>query len=151
MSGRGQQVDMIAHQHVAMNGDVMRARGIAQAIEIESSVLCGGKHRRAIVAALHDVQDGTGVVEAWLAGHAVSVPQSAIARLIRKSSLTLHIHRWRAFFGRFPRSIALISPLAISRLTSAAPPTNTPFTNTIGKVGHPVHILRALRRRQGPK
>ena len=40
------------------------------------------------------------------------------------------------------------SPLLISRPRSSAPPTKTPLTNTIGKVGHPVHIFNALRRRQ---
>ena len=40
------------------------------------------------------------------------------------------------------------SPLAINRATSSAPPTSTPLTNTIGKVGQPDHIFNALRRRQ---
>ncbi len=40
------------------------------------------------------------------------------------------------------------SPLTIRRCRSLAPPTSTPLTNTIGKVGQPVHIFRALRLRQ---
>jgi len=42
------------------------------------------------------------------------------------------------------------SPLAISVSISSAPPTSVPLTNTIGKVGQPVHIFSALRRRQSP-
>jgi hypothetical protein len=45
----------------------------------------------------------------------------------------------------------LSSPLSSSRLTSSAPPTSTPFTNTIGNVGHPVHILSPSRRRHSLK
>ena len=45
-------------------------------------------------------------------------------------------------------TIRVNSPLSISRSRSSAPPINTPLTNTIGKVGHPVHIFKALRRRQ---
>src|SRR2546425_162381 len=58
------------------------------------------------------------------------------------------------FFRRSPglaASIRVSSPLAISRFKSSAPPTSTHLTNTIGNVGHPVHILRAPRRRQPPK
>jgi len=44
-------------------------------------------------------------------------------------------------------SIRLISPLSMSACKSLAPPTSTPFTNTIGNVGHPVQIFNALRRR----
>ena len=40
------------------------------------------------------------------------------------------------------------SPLAISLARSSAPPTSVPLTKTIGKVGQPVHIFNALRRRQ---
>ena len=43
------------------------------------------------------------------------------------------------------------SPLSISLTSSAAPPTSTPLTKTIGKVGQPVHIFSALRRRQSLK
>ncbi len=49
-----------------------------------------------------------------------------------------------------PRSRAS-SPLSMSFSRSSAPPTSTPFTNTMGKVGQPVHILSALRRRHSPK
>jgi hypothetical protein len=37
------------------------------------------------------------------------------------------------------------------RLRSSAPPTSTPLTKTIGKVGQPVHIFSALRRRHSRK
>ncbi len=47
----------------------------------------------------------------------------------------------------FPVSIRFSSPLSIRRSRSLAPPIRTPLTNTIGKVGHPVHIFKALRRR----
>ena len=40
------------------------------------------------------------------------------------------------------------APLSIRRCRSLAPPTNCPRTNTMGKVGQPVHIFNALRRRQ---
>ena len=43
------------------------------------------------------------------------------------------------------------SPLPINLLRSSAPPTNTPRTNTMGKVGQPVHIFRALRKRHWEK
>ena len=42
-------------------------------------------------------------------------------------------------------------PLSMSLARSLAPPTSVPFTKTIGKVGQPVHILSALRRRQPPR
>jgi hypothetical protein len=51
----------------------------------------------------------------------------------------------------FPVSISFNSPLWIRRSRSLAPPIRTPLTNTIGKVGHPVHIFKALRRRQSLK
>jgi hypothetical protein len=50
--------------------------------------------------------------------------------------------------ANFPDSICFISPLSMRRFTSSAPPTNVPLTNTIGKVGHPVHIFNAKRRCQ---
>ncbi len=43
------------------------------------------------------------------------------------------------------------SPLASSFSVSAAPPISVPRTKTIGKVGQPVHIFSALRRRHSPK
>lgn len=48
-----------------------------------------------------------------------------------------------ARFEHYP----LNSPFAIKASTSCAPPTSTPFTNTMGKVAQPVHSLSALRRR----
>jgi len=69
-------VDVIGHQHVTMDGHIVRARGIAQAIEIEAVVLRRCEDPRAIVSALDDVQDGTGIVETWLAGHTASCPDS---------------------------------------------------------------------------
>ena len=48
----------------------------------------------------------------------------------------------------FQASIFCSSPLASNFSTSSAPPTSVPLTNTIGKVGQPVHILSALRLRQ---
>ena len=45
----------------------------------------------------------------------------------------------------------LISPFFNNRSRSCAPPTSTPFTNTSGKVGQPVHILSARRRRHCEK
>jgi len=51
----------------------------------------------------------------------------------------------------FPISICFNSPLWITRSRSSAPPIRTPLTNTIGKVGHPVHIFNAVRRRQSLK
>ena len=56
--------------------------------------------------------------------------------------------RTPALPGFFYASIFFNSPLEIKACTSVAPPTNTPFTNTMGKVGQPVHILSALRSRQ---
>ena len=44
-------------------------------------------------------------------------------------------------------SILRNSPLAISRARSFAPPTNWPLTKTIGRVGQPLHIFSARRRR----
>ena len=41
--------------------------------------------------------------------------------------------------------------LSINLARSSAPPTNMPLTKTIGKVGQPVHILSALRRRHSAK
>ena len=38
-----------------------------------------------------------------------------------------------------------------TRIDIQAPQTNTPLTKTIGKVGQPVHIFSALRRRQPPR
>jgi hypothetical protein len=43
------------------------------------------------------------------------------------------------------------SPLSMSRASSLAPPMSTPFTNTMGKVGQPVHSLSARRLRQSLK
>jgi hypothetical protein len=43
------------------------------------------------------------------------------------------------------------SPLTISLCRSVAPPMSIPFTNTIGKVGQPVHIFNALRLRHPEK
>jgi hypothetical protein len=51
----------------------------------------------------------------------------------------------------FPVSINFNSPLWIRRSRSLAPPIRTPLTNTIGKVGHPDHIFKAVRRRQSLK
>ena len=51
----------------------------------------------------------------------------------------------------FPISISFNSPLWIRRSRSAAPPIRMPLTNIMGKVGHPVHIFKALRRRQSFK
>src|ERR1035437_6818898 len=48
-------------------------------------------------------------------------------------------------------SIFFKSPLSINPITSVAPPTSTPFTNIMGKVGQPVHSLSALRRPQAMK
>lgn len=48
-------------------------------------------------------------------------------------------------------SMRLNSPLSISAWSSLAPPTSTPLTNTIGNVGQPVHIFKALRGRHMPK
>jgi hypothetical protein len=70
---------------------------------------------------------------------------------VKAAALPQPIHRFPAFFPRFAPSIVLISPLSISRFTSSAPPTSTPLTNTIGNVGHPVHILSAVRRFHEPK
>jgi len=50
-----------------------------------------------------------------------------------------------------PPSIAFSSPLSCSRFRSSKPPTRTPLTKTIGKVGQPLHILSALRRRHWPR
>jgi hypothetical protein len=73
VGGRGQQVDMIGHQHVAMDSYAMRARCVAQAVEIEP-VICGAcEHRSAVIAALNDVQRSPRVVEAGKARHAASV------------------------------------------------------------------------------
>ena len=76
VSRRGQQVDVVGHQHVTMDGNIMRARGIAQAIEIKAVVLRRCEDPRAIVSALDEVQDGTGIVETWLAGHTARCPNS---------------------------------------------------------------------------
>src|SRR3989442_14618722 len=43
------------------------------------------------------------------------------------------------------------SPLSMSFARSLAPPISTPLTNTIGNVGHPVHIFSARRRRHSPR
>ena len=49
-----------------------------------------------------------------------------------------------------PASRVFNSPFSISLRRSRAPPTSMPLTNTIGKVGQPLHILSAVRRRQSP-
>ena len=46
---------------------------------------------------------------------------------------------------------ASIAPFFTNRSRSCAPPTSTPFTNTMGRVGQPVHILSARRRRHWPR
>ena len=48
-------------------------------------------------------------------------------------------------------SVRFSSPLAIKASISLPPPTSTPLTKTIGKVGQPVHIFSALRRRHSLK
>ena len=49
-----------------------------------------------------------------------------------------HLMRQAGFFN---------SPEAIRAFTSLAPPISTWLTNTMGNVGQPVHIFKALRRR----
>ena len=44
----------------------------------------------------------------------------------------------------FPGTIRFNSPLPICFCTPQAPPISVPLTNTIGEVGHPVHILYAV-------
>ena len=46
---------------------------------------------------------------------------------------------------RHSPSVRFSSPLVTSRSSSSAPPISVPLTNTIGKVGQPVHIFSALR------
>ncbi len=51
---------------------------------------------------------------------------------------------------RIQPSMRCSSPDSIRARVSLAPPISVPLTNTIGKVGQPVHILSALRRRHEP-
>ena len=51
---------------------------------------------------------------------------------------------------RIQASMRCSSPDSIRARVSSAPPISVPLTNTIGRVGQPVHILSALRRRHEP-
>ena len=73
MSRRYEEMDMIVHQHVRVDRDAMRTRGVSEAIEIEPTIINAGKYRGAIVATLDDVQDGAGEIETRLARHGPSM------------------------------------------------------------------------------
>jgi len=101
---------------------------------------------------------GTGRGSAAAAGAAlVKEPVGVRGHYLLRGEATMRIvqHRFKYEIvhadEEFAAIISFNSPPSISRTRSSAPPTSTPLTNTIGKVGHPVHILRALRRRQPPR
>ena len=67
MTRRRKEMDVLVHQHIRVDRDAMRPRGVSEAIEIEPTIINAGKYRGAIVATLDDVQDGAGEIETRLA------------------------------------------------------------------------------------
>ena len=53
--GRGQDVDVVGHQHIGMNGAAGFLRRIAQAVEIKAVIRVGRKCDAPIIAALNQV------------------------------------------------------------------------------------------------
>lgn len=61
---------MIAHQHVGVDAPTGFCAGIAEGLEPEDAILVIAEDRVALIAATHEVVDGTGVLDSELARHA---------------------------------------------------------------------------------
>jgi hypothetical protein len=80
---------------------------------------------------------------AWM----LSTVASSNAKVLASAELGIAARK-NACRPHQPATMRLSSPLSMSAARSLAPPTSVPLTNTIGKVGQPVHIFSALRSRQ---
>ena len=60
---------MVVHQHVAVHGDAVQRRRLAQRAEVAAPVLVVEEHRLPVVAALDDVMGETGDGKARQSGH----------------------------------------------------------------------------------
>ena len=72
-----QQVKVIAHQHIGMNGHAKRAGLLVQQIQKSLKVASGNKYRLPVIAALNDVMWVTGERQTGKACHRAPKPTLA--------------------------------------------------------------------------
>jgi len=90
---RHEQMEMVGHQHVSVDGGPMLQRQSAEALKKTGVVLLSHENRRPVIAPLDDVQGGARNKEAGQSGHLGKL--DTVGAPMDKSSLTLFLQSWQ--------------------------------------------------------